>query len=1143
MGALMRATDWARTPVGAPESWPQSLRTAIGILLASGYPMYVAWGREFIQFYNDAYRPILGATKHPSALGRSTTETFAEIWHIIGPMFERVMDEGAETSVVDFLLPMNRFGYVEECYFTYSYSAIPDGGGGTGGVLVTVVETTERVLAERRMRTLRDLGSAAVEAKTIGDAEARCMDALAANRHDLPFALLYRIEGRHATSAGSVNLAPDTLVAPASFELDADDAPWPLDRVVAGETVEIDDLRAILGSDPTSLWDEPATKAMILPITGRSHPAVGAALMVGLNPRRALDDDYREFLQHVAAGVTAAFANARALEAERARAETLAELDRAKTAFFSNVSHEFRTPLTLMLGPVEDLLAGNGDPLTPSQRDALEVTHRNALRLLKLVNSLLDFSRIEAGRTEASYEATDLAEFTADLASTFRSAIERAGLRFIVDTPPLPQPVYVDREMWEKIVLNFLSNAFKFTLDGEIAVTLRAVDDAVELEVRDTGVGIPADEIELVFQRFHRVKGARGRTHEGTGIGLALVQELVKLHGGTVRASSTPGRGSAFVARIPTGQEHLPGHRIGAGRTHASTATGAIPYVEEALRWVPREDGAPPAEVPGGSPPVRTTGAKAAIIGARVLLADDNADMRDYVARLLRQHGYEVETVPDGAAALAAIARRRPDLVLSDVMMPVLDGFELVAALRRDTTTRDIPIVLLSARAGEEARIEGVEAGADDYLVKPFSARELLARIGAHIEMARVRTRAEVALRESEERARLAVETARMGTWNYEMVARIVHFDERMREIWGRSVGPAIPLDDAMLHIHPDDRDVVAQRIAAALEPASDGSYSVDYRVMQPDGTERWLFVNGRTHFTGTGADRTPVSFFGTALDITARKQAEEERERLLQREQAALREAEEARREAEAASRAKSDFLAVMSHELRTPLNAIFGYTELLRMDVPVPIPDEARHHIERVQLSAQHLLHLIEEVLTFSRLDAGREQMRPERIDFGVLVREACQLVEPLALQKGLEFRCVAPDDVVVEMDAGKLRQILLNLLGNAIKFTDQGSVDVTASATDSDVTLRVRDTGPGIRIEYHETIFEPFRQVEGGHTRRAGGTGLGLSVTRNLARLLGGDVALESTPGTGSTFTVVLPRRIGGITAERQSMASAD
>src|SRR5690606_32860290 len=232
------------------------------------------------------------------------------------------------------------------------------------------------------------------------------------------------------------------------------------------------------------------------------------------------------------------FANARALEAERARAETLAELDRAKTAFFSNVSHEFRTPLTLMLGPLEDLLAGATDPLTPSQRGTLEVTHRNALRLLKLVNSLLDFSRIEAGRTEASYERTDLAELTADLASSFRSAIERAGLRFIVDTPPLPQPVYVDREMWEKIVLNFLSNAFKFTLEGEIAVTLRAVDDAVELEVRDTGVGIPADELDLVFQRFHRVKGARGRTHEGTGIGLALVQELVKLHGGSVHARS-----------------------------------------------------------------------------------------------------------------------------------------------------------------------------------------------------------------------------------------------------------------------------------------------------------------------------------------------------------------------------------------------------------------------------------------------------------------------------------------------------------------------------------------------------------------------------------------------------------------------------
>jgi PAS domain S-box-containing protein len=431
-----------------------------------------------------------------------------------------------------------------------------------------------------------------------------------------------------------------------------------------------------------------------------------------------------------------------AREEERQRAETLAELDRAKTLFFSNVSHEFRTPLTLILAPVQDALSDSVNPLPGVQRERLELVHRNTMRLLKLVNTLLDFSRIEAGRMEAVYEPTDLAMFTAELASVFRSAIEQAGLRLVVDCPPLPESVYVDREMWEKIVLNLLSNAFKFTLEGEITVRLHLADDYhVTLQVEDTGTGIEPEELPHLFERFYQVRKAKARTHEGSGIGLALVQELIKLHGGTLEVSSTIGVGSCFTVTIPLGTAHLPsdrlqldvGDRITATRTLTSTALGAAAYVEEAERWIGEES-------------VGSVGSVNSYLSSlsspsHILLVDDNADMRDYLTRILSEH-VEVEAVADGAAALAAVQERVPDLVLSDVMMPLLDGFELLKALRTDARTKEVPIILLSARAGEEFVIEGLQAGADDYLIKPFSAQELVTRVNAHLQMAHLRSEA-----------------------------------------------------------------------------------------------------------------------------------------------------------------------------------------------------------------------------------------------------------------------------------------------------------------------------------------------------------------------------------------------------------------
>ncbi|OJU21222.1 MAG: hypothetical protein BGN95_11405 [Sphingomonas sp. 66-10] len=444
----------------------------------------------------------------------------------------------------------------------------------------------------------------------------------------------------------------------------------------------------------------------------------------------------------------------RRLETEvRRQREELAQLDQLKTQFFSNISHEFRTPLTLMLGPATDALADNAEPLGPRQRQRLLLLQRNGQRMLKLVNSLLDFARIEASRMQAVYEPLDLAALTADLASSFRAAMEKAHLGFSVDCQPLPAPVHVDRDMWEKIVLNLLSNAFKFTLEGSVSIRLTANDGAAKLVVSDSGIGIPADVLPHIFDRFRRAEDRRGRSHEGSGIGLALVRELVRLHGGTIDVESRINEGTTFTVTLPFGTDHIEPEHIGVGATHISSASGANAYVTEALHSLP-DNGAITSNLHRTSAaPLARHGFAPWVGETRIIVADDNADMRAYLNRLLCDAGFVVETVVDGEAALAAARLNPPDLILSDVMMPQLDGFALLRAIRSDPAIASIPFLMLSARAGEEARVEGFAAGADDYLVKPFTARELVARIEANVALSRLRR--ETDRRQNEERLQL----------------------------------------------------------------------------------------------------------------------------------------------------------------------------------------------------------------------------------------------------------------------------------------------------------------------------------------------------------------------------------------------------
>jgi signal transduction histidine kinase/response regulator of citrate/malate metabolism len=1041
------------------------------MLLPSKAQIILFWGPEFTVFYNDAYRPVFGA-KHPHALGRPGREAWSEIWDTqLHDLLAGVVRTGEAFWAQDLLFEVERHGFAEETYFDVSYDPVRVESGGVGGVYCIVTETTDRVIGSRRMTLLRELAARQLGARTTAEAFDLAMEILATKPQDIAFALAY-----------------------------------------VGE-----DFQSCTPDAEARLANTSPTLVRELPLFFSSLEGQAARLVVGLNPRRPFDDEYRTFLELVASQFGTALTNARAYAEERTRAEALAEIDRAKTAFFSNVSHEFRTPLTLILGPLEDLLR---EPThSAADQERLELAHRNSLRLLKLVNTLLDFSRIEAGRAQAVFQPTDLATVTADLASAFRSAIERAGMVLAVDCQPLAEPTYVDRDMWEKIVLNLLSNAFKYTLAGRITVSLHQANNMIALAVTDTGVGIPEKEQPHVFERFHRVEGIQGRTHEGTGIGLALVQELAKLHGGSVSVVSRPGAGSTFTVTIPAGSGHLAASRIVTARPLTATALGATPFVEEALRWLPEgtRQATPTSDVIDAVVPVvpMVSRAHGDTPRARVLLADDNADMRDYVHRLLSAQ-YDVVAVPDGVSALAAARQHRPDLVLADVMMPSLDGFGLVRELRSDPDLTGVPVVLLSARAGEEARVEGWGSGADDYIVKPFGARELLARIESHVNLARVRREADAALRESESRLRALVLASS------EAVYRMNADWSEMRYLEGRDFIPDTREASRTwltTYIASEDQSRVLGVIQDAIRTKS--VFQLEHRVRRVDGTLGWTFSRAIPILDSHGE---LVEWFGTATDVTDRKQIEQALHHALSAEQ-------QARTEAQRASRMKDEFLTMLSHELRTPLNAILGWSQVLAA-TPNPTRDSLRPGLETIERNVRVQTQLIEDLLDVSRITEGKLRLDVKQVSLGDVVDEALASIRPAAEAKQIRLQTIMDrQSDQVNGDPARLQQVVWNLLSNAVKFTSKGGqIQVLLGRVHSQVSLSVSDNGDGIEPEFLPYVFERFRQADQTTTRAFGGLGLGLSIVKHLVELHGGTVRVNSNgKGKGASFTVELPLRL--------------
>ena len=530
--------------------------------------------RNSQSYYNDAYRRTTLGTKHPWALGKPASQVWHEIWKDIGPRIHQVMDTGEASWDETLLLFLERSGYPEETYHTFSYSPLSNSDGRIVGMLCVVMEDTVRVIGERQLAALGTLAEALADAISRPDVCLPRSSGGLQHQKDMPCTLTYLFEegGTRLKLVSRTGMDADHPAASLVIDLAENNAAWPVQRILStGHGLTVDNLLELFPDLPHACWDRPPFRARLTPIARQGQDKPIGVFVAALNPYRQFDGFYEGFLELITGQIAASINNASAYEQERKRAEELAELDRAKTTFFSNVSHELRTPLTLILGPIEDALTSQTAPSAQN----LEMLHRNALRLLKLVNGLLDFVRIEVGKMRATFEPTDLCVFTAQLASVFRSAVERAGLKLIVECPPLPEPVYLDREMWEKIILNLISNALKSTYEGEIRVTVRPHGQHVEVSVSDTGTGISESDLPNLFKRFSRIDGARRRSHEGSGIGLALVQELVEMHGGSISVKSTVDVGTEFTITLPFGQEHLyRGRVVNNGAAESSLGSG-----------------------------------------------------------------------------------------------------------------------------------------------------------------------------------------------------------------------------------------------------------------------------------------------------------------------------------------------------------------------------------------------------------------------------------------------------------------------------------------------------------------------------------------------------------------------------------------
>ncbi|CAG8540921.1 6752_t:CDS:10 [Paraglomus occultum] len=1201
---IVRNFDWASTPLGPMDSWPRWLKILTDLCLNAVFPMVLFIGHDRIFIYNQMWIQIIQAN-HP-CIGTSATHTYSELRDVLVPIFELTLKGQGQYSE-DCCMPLIRSGYKEEAYFSYSHSPLYTDTGEIGGTVAFAHETTKSNQNDDGVAK-----RARLEATTFDN------DLVCVKKADGTEEYMY-IHGQSSRDIPDDLLkTPDVIVMPDSegdiVHLDSystNAVPWPVERAMCSS-----------GNVIIQLPDE--SRTLLCPVTSISggKDVLTAVMICGINKHRALDKDYEEFFQLIVKHVSFVFTNAVLRKEEQRQRNMLAELDRQKIAFFENISHSLRSPLTLMLSPLEE-----GIELCPKKSPVLnylKLIQNNYRRLLSLINSLLQFAHIEAGRIHACFCATNIAKLTVELAASFESMAKALGLYYKLDIPSdeelcqINQKMFLDQDMYEKILFNLCSNAFNYTQTGGVTVRLlverNGNKEGVVLEVSDTGVGIADNHLSNIFQRFYRVESQQSRSHyEGTGIGLALVKEFVTRHGGEISVKSQLNVGSTFRVWLPSGSDHLPRKQVYLKSKRDESKLNAEYreqinlninlYLYECMQRVRESESSSPQTSEGdyqhspmqidyeslsftSSPradersALRMKPSDVEFEATRkyILVVDDNADMRNYLNTLIEKQ-FACICAADGYEALKIVrnSQRLPDLILSDVMMPNMDGFELLKALRGNPATQAIPVILLSARSGE-ASIEGLEKGADDYIIKPFNARELMARIHVNLKLSHVRRQLmaeqqhqleikqllftisnkihsgfgiqetldtavseikkvlicdslliiqDISENESIGGKVMAASLSPMDN-SIEIVGRIFHEEQQQTETttdFSPATNPRLLLHHCDGHIEPDsllsditscsdcESKVLNQRVSFLSAAIYLKSSPWGWIIAYRQPYHKW--TESETNFLHQVSNQISLAISHAILVEKKLKQ------------EAQVKAIEET-------NRTKGQILAGTSHELRNLLGTITGALSAFE---GTQLTAEQQDMVEVMSRASDVVMSVVNDILDTAKLDAQKLTLINRVFDLWALVEKTVTTFGERVGAKELELIVLYDPETLsryVKTDPERLQQVIMNLLSNAIKFTDNGEIVIKLSIRNGEdmmvddnpdsnklLCVEVSDTGVGIDPASIKHIWENFSQGDASMTRGRDGTGLGLSLCKSLVELNGGKIGVDSKIGIGSKF----------------------
>ncbi|RIB30113.1 hypothetical protein C2G38_2238477 [Gigaspora rosea] len=1213
--------DWSSTPLGPMDSWEPQIISLLNFCLKSEFPTTIFLSPEWTMIYNEASIPIL-KSKHPNALGKPALEIWHESSDSLKSALESVKSTRKGVLENNFYLELQRDGYIEEVYFNYTFSPIFKLDGTFWGAINITSEVTQKVLNVRRLKTLESLGRQTADAKSLESVCHTITKILKDDNKDIPYALIYLVESNNGSKTDHKSLIA-RLISTTFDEEGRLERKFPDYLPETQESIELTtntdqnhDSTSINSPLKCNYWPirlvmkegkhvqvllEDGSQAILLPtkLSFCKEQGLSAILIFGLNPHRRLDDQYMDFLQSAVNCANTALMYGRSIEEEKKYSNVLADLNHQKDAFFQNISHELKTPLTLIFSPLDELI--NACPQDAQMKSYLQIIRRNTCRLLKLINNFLQFSNVESGRLEAHFCETNISKFTQELVMNFESMAKTLGLEYIVDIPNpdkfngiVNEKVYLDHDMYETIIFNLCSNALKNTWKGRVCVRLyldhKDEQNIIVLEVSDTGVGIPETALPNIFQRFYRVESHQSRSYEGTGIGLALVKEFITRHGGDITVTSVVNKGTTFKCWFPTGCKHLSINQI----YHNNIAEKVLTtfnqkysnrqlYLEENSQWIQNYsfefqnnlinkkltndcnmdiDNISTREI---ALPFSTDNS-ATTIGKKyqILLVDDNADMRNYLSDLLRE--FNVLCAYDGRVAIRILKEldEAPDLILSDIRMPNINGYELLDLIRSNKKTHLVPVILLSAKAGEESRINGLNKGADDYLSKPFSARELIARIRANIELSLLRGKLSFQQRRQEgiEQFLFSISNKIYSTLDLKdslskvlkEIHRILQYDrvfviscEPFKNSNSRLVASYEAItskieqfhNEAIINSHSTNSNSQDSHSSNSEINISLNTYCaiicknvsvLSAKITVNNDYWGWIKLHRSPNSIWRDSEKELLQRISNhlGLTITNKLLMEENLKKELQIKAEKI------------ASDTKSQILANTSHELRTPLGAIVG---ILSSFEDTSVTDDQKDMIDIMAHASDVVLSIINDILSAAKLEAQKITLINRTFDLLNLFERVIEQCVEGAENKQIEIILNYDIDnlpIYVKSDPERLKQVLFHLLSNSIKFTEKGEVVMEISMEPHDVIdediesstygqiikkyhllINLCDTGIGIDPKFMNLIWESFSKVDTSLTRRQDGIGLGLSICKNLVAINGGEINAESQLGEGSKF----------------------